>query len=1084
MLEKSACCPSLFKLCRAAVFCTLLLLSFQVAQTRAAEKPHLLPVGEPLHHITLAAGLSSSVVYNVAQDRAGYFWIATRKGLNRYREGDLTIHLDADNTTLLPDARLTAIVQMPGGGLWFGTYGGLVSYDGGKFATFNRRQGLPDDRLSCLFAAAGDRLWVGSWMGLGRSTQGGFESLPTSTTSPEASGPLRAPLAALFQDRFGHLWLGFAAGGVWRYADQQFMPVPLSQKPSGLKVHTFYEDRRGDLWIGSIGQGLWRLDRRSQGWEAQALPAASVYVVQEDSQGRLWAGTSSGLFRRADEVWEPFSLGPGSAAAIPVLSVDGEQNVWVGTQNDGLWQCHGTTCSAVAELRGREVRAILQDRRKALWVATDAGLYRRDKGRWDAPLAAAVLPPCPLNRLFEDDQGSLWIGTENQGLLRFSETRFTHFHPAHHLPDVAIKAQLVSADSTLWLGTDAGLVAFDGEQFRLYGMDRGLPHPMVHALVPAGPRELWIGTGAGLARWRDGRISAVLADSVLPNPAVIALAAAPDGALWLGTGAGLVRYREGRTQVFTSAEGLPHDYVRSLAVDSDGRLWIATSGGLAAFEDGEFTRFTTAEGLATNLLYNLFFDRDGGLWIGTLGGGVMRYDGRQFRRLTTREGLLSNTVRHIVQDRDGHILLSTDKGLTRYHRDDIPPLPRTYPPFPLIAGALLVLLVLSVFLLRRKGLPASVFSGMLLGILLSQPAPLQAAPPAIANLQAVQRPGTLWIDISYDLEGDGAPRPVVVLEASDDGGLTYDVPVLSTAGEVGPVEPGSGRSILWDAGADAPELFTTPWQVRLRLLPSLAAADMVSIPAGSFTMGSTAGDPQERPVHQVYLKTFRLDRFETTNRSFMHFVQATGYRTLAELEGESTIYEDGGYRRVYGATWKAPKGPGSYLLKRLDHPVVQVAWADASAYCAWAGKRLPSEAEWEKAARGTDQRLYPWGAEAPDGGKSIYRANYGTDRCCHESAQDGFLNTAPVGSFPLGASPYGLYDMTGNVWEWVQDWYGPDYYAASPWRNPTGPAAGTERVLRGGSWISYRFMLRTSYRGHHTEETRHNYSGFRCARDE
>ena len=114
----------------------------------------------------------------------------------------------------------------------------------------------------------------------------------------------------------------------------------------------------------------------------------------------------------------------------------------------------------------------------------------------------------------------------------------------------------------------------------------------------------------------------------------------------------------------------------------------------------------------------------------------------------------------------------------------------------------------------------------------------------------------------------------------------------------------------------------------------------------------------------------------------------------------------------------------------------------------------------------------------------MYRANYGTDRCCHESAQDGFLNTAPVGSFPLGVSPYGLYDMTGNVWEWIQDWYSPDYYAASPWRNPTGPATGTERVLRGGSWISYRFMLRTSYRGHHTEETRHNYSGFRCARDE
>ena len=367
--ETPACCRSFFTLCPVTIFCTLLLLSYQVAHSSAAEKPQFLPVGEPLRHLTLAAGLSSSVVHNIVQDQTGYFWIATRKGLNRYREGDLTIHLDADNTTLLPDARLTAIAQAPGGGLWFGTYGGLVSYDGGKFTTFNRRQGLPDDRLSCLFAPAGDRLWVGTWMGLGMPTQGRFESLPASTTSPEASIPPRAPLAALFQDRFGQLWLGFAAGGVWRYVDQQFTPVPLNQKPSSLKVHTFYEDQRGDLWIGSIGQGLWRLDRRNQEWEAQALPAASVYAVQEDRQGRLWAGTSSGLFRRWDEVWKPFPLEPGSAAAIPVLSIDGEQNVWIGTQGDGLLQCHGKTCSAVAELKGREVRAILQDRQEVLWVA-------------------------------------------------------------------------------------------------------------------------------------------------------------------------------------------------------------------------------------------------------------------------------------------------------------------------------------------------------------------------------------------------------------------------------------------------------------------------------------------------------------------------------------------------------------------------------------------------------------------------------------------------------------------------------------------------------------------------------------------
>ncbi|MDP7179337.1 MAG: formylglycine-generating enzyme family protein [Verrucomicrobiota bacterium] len=264
--------------------------------------------------------------------------------------------------------------------------------------------------------------------------------------------------------------------------------------------------------------------------------------------------------------------------------------------------------------------------------------------------------------------------------------------------------------------------------------------------------------------------------------------------------------------------------------------------------------------------------------------------------------------------------------------------------------------------------------------------------------------------------------------------------------------------------------------------PIPADHEMVLVAAGTFDMGSDRGDRHEAPIHPVTLDAYWIDRYETTNRAFQRFVQSTAYETLAEREGSSVIYRDGGYSTVEGASWWHPTGPDSDLVGRLDHPVVQVIWDEADAYCRWASKRLPTEAEWERAARGTDRRTFPWG----EGGSHTptARANAGAESCCHESAHDGFLNTAPVGSFPQGASPAGALDMAGNAWEWTGDHFDPYFYGKSPEKNPTGPVGGTERILRGGSWISYAFMLRTTYRGHHTPDTRHNYSGFRCARSQ
>jgi formylglycine-generating enzyme required for sulfatase activity len=229
-------------------------------------------------------------------------------------------------------------------------------------------------------------------------------------------------------------------------------------------------------------------------------------------------------------------------------------------------------------------------------------------------------------------------------------------------------------------------------------------------------------------------------------------------------------------------------------------------------------------------------------------------------------------------------------------------------------------------------------------------------------------------------------------------------------------------------------------------------ASMVLVPAGEFVMGSDAED--EAPPHRVYLDAFYIDRYEVTNARYLKFVEATRHRAPQHVV-------DPQYDLWIGAALSQGVA---------DLPVVNVDWSDADAYCKWAGKRLPTEAEWEKAARGTDGRLYPWGDEAP----SFARLNF-------SRRWQGAHTLQPVGSYEAGSSPYGAQDMAGNVWEWVSDWYDAGAYAAGPERNPRGPSGGASKILRGGSWTNSPDTVRVTHRREEDPEMRNSDTGFRCA---
>jgi formylglycine-generating enzyme required for sulfatase activity len=303
--------------------------------------------------------------------------------------------------------------------------------------------------------------------------------------------------------------------------------------------------------------------------------------------------------------------------------------------------------------------------------------------------------------------------------------------------------------------------------------------------------------------------------------------------------------------------------------------------------------------------------------------------------------------------------------------------------------------------------------------------------------------------------------------------------------------------------------------------PDADPPEMVWIPAGAYTRGSDNPKMRDaRPRHRVAVDGFWMDRTAVTNEQFARFVKATGYVTVAERIPRAEDFPDAPPENLVagsvcfkptkgpvplnnhllwwtykkGANWRHPEGPGSDLKGREKHPVVHIAWADANAYAQWAGKRLPTEAEFEYAARGgLDGKKYPWGDKLKPNGK--WMANIWQGRFPYQNTvEDGYRATAPVGSFP--ANGYGLHDMAGNVWEWCSDWYRHDYYEElaalhETVKNPPGPDSSLDpsepgtakRVMRGGSYLctdQYCTAYEAGARGKGAPDSGTNHVGFRC----
>jgi formylglycine-generating enzyme required for sulfatase activity len=353
--------------------------------------------------------------------------------------------------------------------------------------------------------------------------------------------------------------------------------------------------------------------------------------------------------------------------------------------------------------------------------------------------------------------------------------------------------------------------------------------------------------------------------------------------------------------------------------------------------------------------------------------------------------------------------------------------------------------------------------------------------------------GALVINVALSESASGVYL-VILVTLADESELLHEGVMKPVLHALAPSKVTGDRTIAIPVSPPTQE--SVPIDSRIRPNDGMT---MVYVPAGEFDMGNPGiqwmwngslvdGDlglqvySDESPQHSVYLDAYWIDQTEVNVEMFRTFIGATGYETTAERDGWGAPWKDGPmeeeWPHVPGTDWQHPHGPESIALD--EHPVVQVSWEDAAAYCIWAGGGLPTEAQWEKAARGTDGRLWPWGKIYDGNQGSFCDAQCPIERWNQDSYDDGYAFTSPIGSFPGGASPYGALDMAGNVWEWVADWYDEDYYSDSPYEDPRGPHSGTERTQRGGAWYDNESWVRTTVRHSTPPWARFDDLGFRC----
>jgi diguanylate cyclase (GGDEF)-like protein len=532
----------------------------------------------------------------------------------------------------LPHNQVNAIAQTPDGYLWFGTWEGLVRYNGLEFHVIDRRNtpALRDNGIRSIRVAADGALVVGT-------SRGGVSVLRRGAwrTYGKREGLAQDEVMDAVLDQRGRLWVATESAGVSRVnPDGTFDHI---EDDNGLPSNITFDltrDRDDSIWL-STAAGIVHFsgNRTTLYDERQGLPDAPVFHVELTNDGQLYAGTERGVYRRVGERFVPVS---------PLLPADG-------------------------------VPSVIRDTAGDLWVGTiNHGLLRLGKDGVDGLSSKKGLPNNRVAAMFLDREGSLWAGT-NAGLMRLRDAPFSTWNSEQGLSDDYVRAVTQARDGSLWIGTSRGLNRWrDGEVVDVYTSEDGLPGDSILSLLTEDDDSLWVGTYVGgLLRLRDGKVVAHYdtANGLPGSNQVRALAHGADGSLWIGTSRGLVHMRDGKFRLYGSDSGLPRDFILALHVARDGAVWVGTANGAARVVDDRIEPIDLHGMNDAQDVFAFHEDPDGTMWIAT-DRGLVRYRNGRAGSIGLAQGLPIDTLFQVVDDQAGSLWLTSNRGVVRVSRDE------------------------------------------------------------------------------------------------------------------------------------------------------------------------------------------------------------------------------------------------------------------------------------------------------------------------------------------------------------------------------------------------------------------------------